>query len=129
MLLHLSDLSPEPLHQQLSRQLREKILAGDLAEGDGLPSIRGLARDHHISVITVQRAYEDLGREGLLVARQGKGMFVAPVDEGGKREMAEQRLFEALKPILKEARASGLGEQTVKKIVDTLLNGRELEHE
>jgi len=127
MLLHLSDLSPEPLHQQVSRQIREKILAGDLRQGDSLPSIRALARDHHISVITVQRAYEDLGREGLLLARQGKGMFVAGFDQKGKQKMAEERLREALAPVLREAKASGLPLDRVLGIVRDLLGIKETE--
>lgn len=125
MLLHLSDLSPEPLHQQVSRQIREKILAGDLCQGDSLPSIRALARDHRISVITVQRAYEDLGREGLLVARQGKGVFVAGFDERGKQRMAEERLRDALAPVLREAKASGLSPETVVQIVRDVLGTKE----
>ena len=121
MLLHLSDLSPEPLHQQLSRQIREKVLAGDLPTGESLPSIRSLARDHHISVITVQRAYDDLVREGLLVARQGKGVFVAKTDEDGKRTLAQERLREALIPILREAAASGLDVHQVLNVVKELV--------
>src|SRR5690606_26038972 len=66
MLLKLSDLSSETLQEQLVRQVRALILRGELAGGDELPSIRGLARDHQVSVITVQRAYEALERHGLI---------------------------------------------------------------
>ncbi|MCB2199625.1 GntR family transcriptional regulator [bacterium] len=126
MLLHLSDLSPEPLHQQVSRQLREKILAGDLQEGDSLPSIRSFARDHRVSVITVQRAYEDLNREGLLVGRQGKGVFVASLDGKGKQMIALDRLREALAPILREARQSGLTEKDIKRLIDEIVRAEEV---
>lgn len=126
MLLHLSDLSPEPLHQQVSRQLREKILAGDLHEGDSLPSIRSFARDHRVSVITVQRAYEDLSREGLLVGRQGKGVFVASLDGKGKQMIALDRLREALAPILREARQSGLTEKDIKRLIDEIVRSEEV---
>lgn len=126
MLLHLSDLSPEPLHQQVSRQLREKILAGDLQEGDSLPSIRSFARDHRVSVITVQRAYEDLSREGLLVGRQGKGVYVASLDGKGKQMIALDRLREALAPILREARQSGLTEKDIKRLIDEIVRAEEV---
>ena len=126
MLLHLSDLSPEPLHQQVSRQLREKILAGDLQEGESLPSIRSFARDHRVSVITVQRAYEDLNREGLLVGRQGKGVFVASLDGKGKTMIALDRLREALTPILREARQSGLSNKDIKRMIDEIVRSEEV---
>ena len=91
MLLHLSDISPEPLHGQLSRQLREKILASDLTAGSDLPSIRMMASEQRVSVITVQRAYEDLEREGLIYSRRGKGFFVAELSDESKRKMAAER--------------------------------------
>ena len=75
MPLHVTDLSPEPLYLQISQQLRAQILIGELEAGMALPSIRGLAKEYNVSVITVQRAYEDLLREGLLSARQGKGFL------------------------------------------------------
>ena len=72
MLLNLTDLSNEPLQHQIIRQVRARILAGALIVGDSLPSIRGLAREQHISVITVQRAYEILEREGLIAPEPSK---------------------------------------------------------
>ena len=64
MILNLSELSDEPLHAQISRQIRAKILSEDLSGDEPIPSIRGLAREQRVSVITVQRAYEDLECEG-----------------------------------------------------------------
>ncbi len=64
MILALSELSPEPLHAQITRQVRARILALELTGDEPLPSIRALAREQRVSVITVQRAYEDLEREG-----------------------------------------------------------------
>ena len=60
MILSLSEVSSEPLHGQISRQVRARILARELSSGEMLPSIRTLARDYRVAVITVQRAYEDL---------------------------------------------------------------------
>ena len=71
-------------------------MAGGLAAGADLPSIRALAREQHVSVITVQRAYERLEREGLIHSRRGKGFFVSALSGEAKKTMARQRLLEAL---------------------------------
>ena len=71
MLLNLSDTSTETLQGQLARQVRGLILGGDLPPGAELPSIRSLASEQKVSVVTVQRAYEALEREGLIQARRG----------------------------------------------------------
>ena len=121
MILNLSDLSDEPLHAQISRQIRAKILTGDLAGGEALPSIRGLAKDQRVSVITVQRAYDDLEREGLVRSRRGKGFWVAPIPNGRKNTMAEDRFAEALKKLVEHASAEGLSKADMRRILDKLL--------
>ena len=73
MQLNLSEMSPLPLREQIVRRIREMILSGDLPEHYQLPSIRGLAREQRVGVVTVQRAYEDLEREKMIFPRQGKG--------------------------------------------------------
>lgn len=113
MLLNLTDLSDEPLQSQISSQLRAMILTGELAAGKTLPSIRGLAREQHVSVITVQRGYEILEREGLIHSRRGKGFFVSEIDEAGKRTLARQRLIDALEPLLKAAASEGMSAEDV----------------
>ena len=114
MLLNLTDLSDEPLQSQISRQIRAKILAGELASGELLPSIRGLARDVHVSVITVQRGYEHLERDGLIHSRRGKGFFVSEIQEGRKKDMAKHKFIEDMRPLMAEAFAEGMtGEEIV----------------
>jgi len=108
MLLNLTDLSDEPLQSQISRQIRAKVLAGDLAAGDALPSIRALAREARVSVITVQRGYEDLEREGLIHSRRGKGFFVSDLRDARKKQMARERLLQDLQPIIAAAFSEGL---------------------
>ena len=88
MLLNLSDVSDESLQSQISRQIRAMILAGEVHAGQILPSIRALAREQRISVITVQRGYENLEREGLIHSRRGKGFFVSEIREDRKKAMA-----------------------------------------
>ena len=121
MILNLSDLSDEPLHAQISRQIRAKILSGDLDGGDALPSIRGMAKGQRVSVITVQRAYDDLEREGLVQSRRGKGFWVAPLPNGRKNTMAEERFADALKKLVGHAAAEGLSGAEMRRILDQLL--------
>ena len=122
MMLNLTDLSDEPLQSQIVRQVRAKVLAGELKAGDGLPSIRGLARDQHISVITVQRAYESLEREGLIHSRRGKGFFVSELSGEDKEAMARDRLETALAPQIRSALAEGLTKEAITEIIKRILN-------
>ena len=121
MILNLTELSDEPLHAQVSRQIRAKILCEDLTGGDALPSIRGLAKEQRVSVITVQRAYDDLEREGLVNARRGKGFWVAPIPEGRKQAMAKERFADALKKLVAHATAEGLSRADMRHILEELL--------
>lgn len=127
LLLHLSELSPEPLHGQISRQIRAKVLAHELAGDEPLPSIRALARDQRVSVITVQRAYEDLEREGLLRSRPGKGFFVVAIPQERTQGMAEGRFEEALGKLVADTVAEGLDEAQIRGVIERVLgrNGRE----
>jgi GntR family transcriptional regulator len=126
MLLNLTDLSAEPLQSQIIRQVRAKILTGELMAGSDLPSIRRLAREQHISVITVQRAYEGLEREGLIHSRRGKGFFVSSLSDAQKKSLAIERLKDSLKPPIQAALSEGLGRDEIKKIVEALMKNSEL---
>ena len=121
MLLSLTDLSSEPLQSQIVRQLRANILGGELEAGRSLLSIRGLASEQRVSVITVQRAYERLEREGLIHSRRGKGFFVSEVPGREKKDMARQRLTESIANHIRAALSEGLKPQDVKAIVDSVL--------
>lgn len=77
MELFLSASDPRPMYQQIADQITAKVMAGDWAPGQSLPSIRELAAGSHVSVITVRRAYEELERAGVIATRQGKGSVVA----------------------------------------------------
>ena len=76
MELFLSASDPRPMYQQIADQISAKVMAGDWAPGQSLPSIRELAAGSHVSVITVRRAYEELERAGVIATRQGKGSVV-----------------------------------------------------
>ena len=122
MLLNLTDLSDEPLQSQISRQIRAKILSGEITAGYMLPSIRALAREQKVSVITVQRGYETLEREGLIVSRRGKGFFINDINSNKKKKIAEERLAENLQPFIKNAIAEGMDETEIKVVIDKILN-------
>lgn len=121
LLLTLSELSQEPLHAQISRQLRARLLARELADGEALPSIRALAREQRVSVITVQRAYDDLEREGLIRSRPGKGFFVASIPKERKQNMAERRFETALERLVAESAAEGLDEAQIREVFERVL--------
>jgi GntR family transcriptional regulator len=124
MFLNLTDLSAEPLQSQIIRQIRAKILAGEMKADSDLPSIRRMAREQHISVITVQRAYEGLEREGLIHSRRGKGFFVSRLSGPQKKSLAVERLKENLRPAIQAARSEGLGKEEINKIVESLIKER-----
>jgi len=121
VILNLSELSDEPLHAQISRQIRAKILSEDLAGGDALPSIRGLAKEQRVSVITVQRAYDDLDHEGLVRSRRGKGFWVVSIPDERKHTMANDRFADALRELVAHAAAEGLSGTDMRRILDELL--------
>lgn len=122
MILNLTDLSDEPLQGQIIRQIRAKILSGELSGGESLPSIRQLARDEKISVITVQRAYELLERDGFIHSRRGKGFFVSSLADGAKKEIASERLKEKIEPIIKNALNEGMKISEIKRIISEIIN-------
>ena len=99
MNIFLNNTSGVPLYEQLSAQIKEEIITGSLKKGDALPSMRILAADLHVSVITTKRAYEDLAREGFLYSMPAKGYFVAEVNqqkiERTVKKNIEARLCEA----------------------------------
>jgi GntR family transcriptional regulator len=125
LLLNLTDLSDEPLQGQIARQVRAYILAGDLHAGESLPSIRSLAREQRVSVITVQRAYEALMSEGLISSHPGKGYFVAAIDSGEKQRMARRRLREKLVSPVRAAMAEGLDAGDVRRALEDILQEEE----
>jgi GntR family transcriptional regulator len=122
MILNLTDLSDESLQNQIIRQVRAKILAGELLPDTNLPSIRALAKEQKISVITVQRAYEALEREGLIYSRRGKGFFVSKISDKNKKEIARERFLKNLQLPVSAALAEGLTVGDIKIIVKNILS-------
>lgn len=97
-----------PIYQQIAEQLKADILAGKFKEGEYLPSIRGLAKDLKISVITTMKAYEQLEAEGLVTAAQGKGFYVNAQDSEMLKEQHMRRVEEALSEAIKASEVAGM---------------------
>ena len=116
MRLHLTDFSEEPLQLQIVRQLSEKILNGELDNDTSLPSIRVLAHQAKVSVITVQRAYETLENLGLINARRGKGFYVANIKHDERKQLAIENFKNKMIPAVQSAIKEGL---STEDIIDT----------
>ena len=99
MHLQTSALSEIPIYEQIKQQIKEQIFDGTLESGIQLPSIRMLAKELKVGIITVKRAYDDLCGEGLLISRQGKGIFVAEINKEQVSKVHEQIIFEQLKEV------------------------------
>lgn len=109
-----------PIYDQITRQIKGHILSGTLAEGEALPSMRALARDLRISVITTKRAYEELEREGFITTVPGKGCFVAERNLELVREDALRRIEDHLAQALDMARSAGISPGEVRQALDIL---------
>jgi GntR family transcriptional regulator len=118
----LSNSAGVPLYQQIKEQVGTAILSGELAEGEALPSVRALARDLRISVITTTRAYTELAAEGFIGTVPGKGAYVLPLDSELVREQLLRRVEDGLQTALDAGRRAGLGRDDLVRMLDGLLS-------
>ena len=109
-----------PIYDQITRQVKTLILTGALGEGEALPSMRALAKDLRISVITTKRAYEELEREGFITTVPGKGCFVAPRNLELARESALRQVEEHLQKAVDAAKLGGVTAAEVRETLDIL---------
>lgn len=121
MKIILSNVSNQPLYQQIKEQIKESIFSNELTEGEQLPSIRSLANDLHVSVLTTKRVYTELEEEGFIITRVGKGTYVAPTNLEllleAKRRMVEIKLAE----VCQMARSIGINANDLHSILDLIL--------
>ena len=108
MNINVQTKSSLPIYEQIERQIKDMIVSGVLKEGESLPSIRTLAADSKISVITVKRAYEDLEKEGMIYSVQGKGFYVDNPDLQYMKEKKTLGLEEKLAEWVDAAKVSGM---------------------
>ena len=110
----ISQSDKRPMYLQIMEQIKQRIAVGDWAAGQAIPSIRQLAVNIGVSVITVKRAYLELEREGMIVTRQGKGCFVASDPHVGAR-IREQELAQHLEQAVRSAALLGVSPRNLEK--------------
>ncbi len=125
MKIIISNSSPDPIYEQVTKQIKTQIISGDLTEGEALPSIRKLAKDLLISVITTKRAYEELEKEGFIDTVGGKGTFVAMQNKELLKEKKMQTVEEKLSNAVVDAKKLGIKLTELKSMLSILYNEEE----
>ncbi len=120
MFIVISPSNPDPMHRQVTDQVKDAIARGTLKAGEKLPSIREMSRELGISPITVKRSYRDIEQEGYIVTRAGLGSFVADIDFGRLKADKVDEIAKELGRILKMAAGYGISTAELKKIIVTL---------
>lgn len=121
----ISNNGGRPIYEQIVDQVKALIIGGTLKEGDMLPSMRLLAKELRISVITTKRAYEELEREGFIVSRTGKGSFVAGANAELVREAQLQKIEQQLAQAVETAHISQVSLQELQELLSLLYGGEE----
>ena len=118
----LSNTAGVPIYEQIAQQVRDAILTGQVEADEMLPSIRALARDLRVSVITTTRAYSDLVAEGFLANVPGKGYFVLPRDSELVREQVLREVEEHLDRAVERARLAQLSDEELHTMLQTIID-------
>ncbi|MEF9952308.1 MAG: GntR family transcriptional regulator [Clostridium sp.] len=104
----ISSNTSKPIYEQITSQIKALIMSGELKTGDSIPSMRSLAKTIHVSVITVQKAYEELTRDGFIETTVGKGSFVAAQNRDFIQEQQQKKIEEHLAQAVDIARTNGI---------------------
>lgn len=121
LIIKLSNASDKPIYEQITEQMKQAILSGALLPGDALPSIRMLAKELKISVMTTKRAYADLERDGFIETVAGKGSFVAERNQDFLREELIRQVEEHLSKSMQLAKTAGMTKDELTKLFTLLL--------
>lgn len=116
----ISNSSDKPIYEQITSQIKSMVMTGRLKEGDPLPSMRTLAKELRISVITTKRAYEDLERDGFITSVVGKGSFVKAADTSLVREEKLKQIEEWLSKAVSLAQQGGIKREEIGEILELL---------
>ena len=127
MKIIVSNRSGVPIYEQIKTQIKEAIFSGELKEDDLLPSIRQLAKNLKISVITTTRAYSDLQEEGFVVNVQGKGCYVLPQNKEMARENALRKIEDGLISAITAAKVGGIKKAEVAEMLNVLCREEDYE--
>ena len=123
--ISISYASGKPIYEQITEQIKEQIMSGELNEGDPLPSMRALAQQLRISIITTKRAYEELEREGFIESFTGKGSFVAARNRELFREENLRQIEQSLTLAVGKAKLCGVSYEELSEILKMLFEGDE----
>ena len=113
----ISSNTNKPIYEQITSQIKAKIMSGELAAGQPIPSMRALAKAIHVSVITVQKAYEDLQRDGFIETTVGRGSFVSALNKDFMQEEQQRKAEEHLQAAADIGRANGI---SLEKLLELL---------
>lgn len=120
MKIIIANASNIPLYQQIEEQIKEAIFTGELQDGDILPSIRNLANDLQVSVLTIRRVYDELEKEGFLVCHVGVGSFISTSNldklKDSKRRVLEEKVWD----MLQQAKTLGISKEELHCMLDAL---------
>lgn len=121
MKIIICNSSPIPIYEQIKNAIIDQIMSGELEEGASLPSIRNLALDIKISVMTIKKAYDELENEGYITSVQGKGTFVAPKNMELAREQAKKEIEEHILKVIELKDRFGIEQKEVYDIFEFLM--------
>ena len=120
----INQLSQTPIYEQMETQIKRNILSGELKANEMLPSIRSMAKELGVGIITVKRAYDDLCSEGLLVSLQGRGVYVAEVDLAREKEIKMEQLKDKILEIKDFCEASSISEKELLTLINKIFGGK-----
>lgn len=113
----ISNSTSKPIYEQITSQIKQMIMTGELKPGESIPSMRSLAKSLHISVITVQRAYEDLQRDGFIETTIGRGSFVSSNNKDFIKEEKQREIESHLQKAIELSKENGI---SLAKLIDLL---------
>ena len=118
LMIFIDNKSGMPIYDQIYTQIKNHIISGEIAEDEPLPSIRALAKDLRISVVTTKRAYEELEREGFIYTQPAKGSFVAPKNIELIKEQNMKKIEEMIDEIMRLAVSCGITKQDIAEMLE-----------
>ena len=120
MKIIVTQASTLPIYEQILNQIRDQVVSGELREEEALPSIRALARELQVSVITTKRAYEELEKEGVIVSIPGKGFYVCKQNNDFLKEKQRRYLEERFLELIRESKNAGMDMEEILSMIEIL---------
>ncbi len=120
MKIIVTQASTLPIYEQILNQIRDQVVSGELREEEALPSIRALARELQVSVITTKRAYEELEKEGVIISIPGKGFYVCKQNNDFLKEKQRRYLEERFLELIRESKNAGMDLEEILSMIEIL---------